>query len=1133
MKQRFKILLIIFLFGMQWCIAQQSLLWANGFHGPGGGSGHYTISDASGNIYHTGHFAGTVDFDPGPGVTNLTAGNTGDTYISKSDPNGNLLWIKQMGGNGYVYFNMLERDAAGNIYACGNFTGTIDFDPGAGVFNFSCPGSSDIVIAKYDPNGNFVWAKQVGSSATTEFVTMMRLDASNNFYLTGGFYGTVDFDPSAATFAMTSYSVATRDAYILKLNSLGNFVWAKQIGGQFDDGGYSVFIDGTGNVFTSGYFADYVDFAPTPTATAIFHSGTIYGAYISKLDAGGNYLAAWTFSAVGSVIGQNMALDASGNMYLTGYTSGTIDFDPSGFTNTLTTAGSNDAYIVKLNSTGTYQWARLIGGTSLENGWSLTLDANNNVYILGNFQGIGDFDPGPGTFSLTSQGANDIFIEKLDPSGNFMCASSIGGTADEYPANVHIDINGDVHATGWYSNGADFDPSPGTYTLPTTGTSEDFMVKFAKLVTGTPLNYTICAGAPLQLVGNSANTYSWSPATGLSSTTGTSVTATPTSNITYTVLGIGNCYNTTTVITVAVKTKPTFVAPTSPQTVICIPDSILLQSSSSNTNTIFKWRNSLSTTYTNQPYYVKNPGFYYGVTTDTNVGCSDSALIQIKDGKIAPNAKITSHTYINALTPLDTVTCYQPSVTIVGASDTANVVITWKAIANNSVYANPVTLTSGNNLKLFVKRNNNGCSDSSIVALVNQDNALPNAIITSTTNTQLNCSVYSTSVSALFSPSTCTSLWNTPSSSTITNPSTVSIGGKYKLAVTNPDNGCVKLDSINITQTNNILMNTSSDFTVCKNSATTLSAQAIGTLTSVSYSWTGGQTGSSVSVSTSLTTNFIVTATSGSCIGTGTVKVNIPPDIQDSIIAYRSCNDNTTGTILIFAKGGIAPYKYSINNGTTYFTSNSFTSIPFGVYNVAIKDSIGCVRQTTASVSPGSSLPEPKFLASTKNQMGDTIVLVDISIPKPDSVQWVFPSNITKIGGSMFNPIVVSNDTGNFTITMKGFYGNCIINTTKLVRFAPYDSLKANYNNANGVKTFSLYPNPNTGQFTVYIEFYRTQNASIQVWDLSPTKHFQQNFYDVISITLPVDVSSLQNGGYLLRVIAEFDAKNKPFIISK
>jgi hypothetical protein len=214
-------------------------------------------------------------------------------------------------------------------------------------------------------------------------------------------------------------------------------------------------------------------------------------------------------------------------------------------------------------------------------------------------------------------------------------------------------------------------------------------------------------------------------------------------------------------------------------------------------------------------------------------------------------------------------------------------------------------------------------------------------------------------------------------------------------------------------------------------------------------------------------------------------------------------------------------------------SSNTFTGIPFGTYNIIIKDTINCTLQTTVNVSASNNLPTPKFLASTKNHLGDTIVLVDISIPKPDSVQWVFPLNVAKIGGTMFSPVVACSDTGSFQITMKGFYGNCIINTTKLVRFAPYDSLTANYTNASGIKTFSLYPNPNTGQFNVYVEFYKKQNASIQVWDISPYKHYQQNFYDTISITLPVDVSFLQNGSYLLRVIAEFDAKNKAFIISK
>lgn len=1134
MKKRLKIFAFIFLLGINWIVAQQSLLWAKGMDGTASAMGIGIAADASNNIYNVGQFSGVVDFDPGPAVTSLTAIGNSDIFLSKYDPSGNLIWVKQMGGAGNQnYGHAIVIDNAGVPCITGVYTGTTDFDPNIGVFNMSSiGGSTDIFIAKYDQNGNLIWAKSVGAN-TPDIAYDIDVDATNNVYTTGHFYGTVDFDPGSAVANSTVNGGGQRDVFILKLDPSGNYIWCKQVGSAFDDSGGAIHIDNFGNTWCAGYYGSTCDFDPG-SGTVSIPCGAGYSGFILALDPAGNYANIKTFIAPagGQVIVEKIVTDATGNIYTSGFFTGAADFDPSGSIYNLNGA-INDVFISKLDPTGSFLWARSIGGSGNDLGWGLTLDADNNVYTTGSFGGPGDFDPGPGTYSLTPAGGSDIFISKLDASGNFLCAGAFGGTGNESGQSIAIDNHGNILNTGYYSGISDFDPSINTNTLSATGSIDIFISKYAKHITGSPLSYTICSGVTLTLTGNSASTFSWLPPSGLSSTTGTSVLATPTINTTYTVDGAGGCFNTTTLIAVAVKPKPSFAPPLSPQKIDCIPDSILLQSTSTNTNVTLNWRLDINNSYTSQPFYAKNPGNYYAKATDNNVGCADSTLIIVNNNKIPPNSKITSHSYVNALTPLDTITCYQPAVTITGASDTANVIISWKSVANNSVFTNPVNITMGNNLKLIVKRNNNGCSDSSIVALVNQDNALPNAIITSTLNTQLNCSVYSASVSAAFSPTNCTSFWKTPTSSTITNPSTVFSGGNYKLTVTNPVNGCVKLDSINISQTNSILMNVSPDFTICKNSPTTLSAQAIGTLSGVSYSWTGGQTGSSITVSTALSTNFIVTAASGSCVGTATVKVNIPPDIQDSVIAYRSCNDNTTGTIIMFAKGGISPYKYSIDNGVTYSTINSFTSLPFGVYNIAIKDSIGCVRQSTASVSPGSSLPVPKFLASTKNQMGDTIVLVDISIPKPDSVQWIFPSNISKIGGTMFSPIIISADTGNFTITMKGYYGLCIINATKLVRFAPYDSLVANHKNAHGIKTFSLYPNPNTGQFTVFVEFYKKQNASIQVWDMSPYKHFQQNYYDVVSITLPVDVSFLQNGGYLLRVIAEYDAKNKPFIISK
>lgn len=1120
------------LINCQLYFAQQSLIWANALNGTGS-SGYATITDALGNIYNCGSFSGTVDFDPGSGVFNLTASGVADVYLTKLDANGNLIWVKNVGSGSTAYATSIKLDPIGNICLGGYFTGTIDFDPSAAIINStSAFGSSDVFIAKYSPVGNFIFAKSVGNGSN-ESTRAMDLDALGNIYVSGAFQGTTDFDPGPFTATLTSTS-ALLDGFLLKLDFNGNYVWAIKVGGVLNDACSCVFIDAVGNVWSTGYFASVVDFDPHPSNSYTLDAGASYGAYIYKLDEDGNFLMAKALTAqVGYMDGYSILTDDLGNIYTSGYANGTIDFDPSATSDfTITTTNSNDIFISKLNPSGDFIWAKVMGGSGIEIPYSIALDSDHNIYSTGEFAGTADFDPSIGVYTLTSQGGKDIFISKLDVNGNFVCAGRMGGINDDGGRSIHIDALGNIHNSGYYSAVSDFDPSGGVFNLTASGVTETYLSKYARLVTGAPLSYTVCDGEPTTLVGLGANTYSWSPAFGLSSTTGNTVIATPSVTTSYTVLGTGNCFNTSTLITISVKPKPSFVPPISPQKIICIPDSTFMQSTSTNTNTIFKWRLASNSTYTNQPFYAKIPSNHYAKVIDVSNGCADSSLIIVKDGKIPPNAKLISHTYINALTPIDTVTCYQPSVTLLGASDTTGVVISWKSVGSNSVYPNPVSLTSLSNLKLFVKRNDNQCSDSSLVALVNQDNTLPNAIITNT-NTQINCSFNTTTLSALFSPSTCTSLWNTPSTSTITNPSSVSMPGKYKLAITNPDNGCVKFDSVNVTQTNSIVISVSNNYTVCKSSPVTLTAQAIGALTGVGYLWNNSQTTNSIMVSNSVTTNYIVTATSGTCAGSNTINVTIPSDIQDSIIAYRSCNDNTTGTILIFAKGGISPYRYSINNGASFLSTNSFTGIPFGNYSVVIKDTLGCLRQTTVSVSAGNTLPTPLFLASTKNYKSDTIVLVDVSIPKPDSVQWVLPPIATKIGGTMFSPIVVFSDTGNFVVTMKGFYGNCIINATKLVRFAPYDTLVANYNNANGIKTFSLYPNPNTGQFNVFIEFYKKQSATIQVWDVSPYKHYQQNFYDVLSITLPVDVSFLQNGSYMLRVIAEFDAKNRAFIISK
>jgi hypothetical protein len=379
-------------------------------------------------------------------------------------------------GNGSGY--SIALDSTGNCYITGWFSGIADFDPGAGTALLTSIGNADIFIAKYDANGNYIWAKSIGST-DNDIGNSIVVDGRGNCYITGYFQGTADFDPGAGTALLTSIGGA--DIFFAKYDSNGNYFWAKNIGSTSSEEGYSIALDGLGNCYISGYFSDTTDFDPG-IGTAILIPVGCVDIFFAKYDANGNYLWAKNISTASTNYSNRIAIDSIGNCYITGNFGDTTDFDPGVGTALLTPVGSMDIFFAKYNASGNYLWAKNIGGV-IDHGYSIALDSANNCYITGRFQGTADFDPGAGTALLTSVDYSpDIFFAKYDASGNYLWAKDIGSINNDMGACIALDGMENCYITGYFNGTADFDPNAGTALLTPVGMKDIFFAKYSQTV---------------------------------------------------------------------------------------------------------------------------------------------------------------------------------------------------------------------------------------------------------------------------------------------------------------------------------------------------------------------------------------------------------------------------------------------------------------------------------------------------------------------------------------------------------------------------------------------------------------------------------------------------------------------------
>lgn len=383
--------------------------------------GNSIVVDSLENIYIAGDFSGDVDFDPDTSVSLVNnngapfLGSTTDVFILKLDAAGDFVWVKSVGGDSHDYGTSIVRDASGNIFVAGTFDDKVDFDPGVGTFfltplnGLPASGEDAIFVLHLDSLGNFISAKSIGSSSGWEVLSSLAIDESDNLYLTGNFSFTFDFGPNSGISNLISKGAS--DIFVLKINSRGEYLWAKSMGGLKDDYGTGIAVDSSGNVYTTGHFLETVDFDPGLDSLMITSLGE-RDIFIQKLDTAGNLVWIKRMGGISFAQANAIALDKEGNIHSTGFYRETVDFDPNAGVFNLTTDGAG-MYIQKLNSAGDLIWVKSTSGFAGVQGTAIALDFLGNIYTTGSWELTADFDPDTSSVNLTARGERDVFIQKL------------------------------------------------------------------------------------------------------------------------------------------------------------------------------------------------------------------------------------------------------------------------------------------------------------------------------------------------------------------------------------------------------------------------------------------------------------------------------------------------------------------------------------------------------------------------------------------------------------------------------------------------------------------------------------------------------------------------------------------------
>jgi hypothetical protein len=426
------------------------------------------VNDNAGNVYVAGKYEMAANFSGTTLPCNGVPDCNHDLFLAKYTPAGALTWIRTCGGSLGDYAHDLDCDGSNYLYVSGEIEGAghiISF-PGSTV-TVTAKGDNDILLAKYDLNGNLLWARTEGGHYSEKSLGVT-YDNSGNVYMCGYYKDTCTFGGTT-----TIYGSGDSDMFIAKYDADGNFQWVRKAGGSGRDEMKNIKCDASGNVYVCGFYSNGAVFG---SQTYSVSSGSYYDAFVAKYSSNGNLL--WVTTAGGDYdeVAWDLAIDNAGMIYTTGEFNASAMFGST----QLITGGNADVFIACYDANGNTQWAKRAGGPLIDRARGIGTDGSH-LFITGQFGGTAGF----GSSTVTAADSSDVFFAAFNNSGNFVSAIAVGGAPDGveslgYESGVAIcaDGIGNVYATGGLLDGGNF----GTISVTNYDRTDAFVTQMSQMV---------------------------------------------------------------------------------------------------------------------------------------------------------------------------------------------------------------------------------------------------------------------------------------------------------------------------------------------------------------------------------------------------------------------------------------------------------------------------------------------------------------------------------------------------------------------------------------------------------------------------------------------------------------------------